>query len=171
MATTPPLKGEAPRSQYIARTGQGVEIDPNEAIFPLVSQLPDGTFRLIGTGFFIASNGIFLTAAHVVEDVLDPSGEAIAPLGLFQFLPGETYKVRPVHMATRHGRSDVAVGVTAPMVHSATGAPFANRCVSLTAAIPQSTQEICTFAYPKTTITAGRPQRVNFAPTYFSGRV
>jgi hypothetical protein len=57
------------------------------------------------------------------------------------------------------------------MIHKATGNPFPNRCVTLSATSPRPGHEVCTFAYPKTTIIPGKPQEIHFAPTYFTGQV
>ena len=49
--------GEAPRESFKAYTDLNQIADPSEAIFPIMSQDSEGTFELIGTGFFIAEQG------------------------------------------------------------------------------------------------------------------
>src|SRR5688572_12506556 len=121
------LFGQAPRGLYRAKAADGNPADPGLAIFPIVTQEPNGVFEFIGAGFFIAENGVFVTAAHVVEAVLDSSGNPTGPFGLFQFLPGGQYYVRPIHRATLHSLADLAVGVATPMHHKTTGKPMPNK--------------------------------------------
>lgn len=169
MSRRPPLYGQAPRGRYSARTGDGQKADLGHAIFPIVTQQQDGLFVAIGTGFFVSENGVFITAAHVVEAVLDEKGNAAGPFGIFQFLPGGHYYVRPIHRTTRHLVSDVAVGVAVPMSHNITGAPMPNKLLTLAARPPQVGSVVCTYAYPKTDIQPGKPQIVRFAPGFFEG--
>jgi hypothetical protein len=164
-----PIAGQAPAGRYRARAGDGKHADLGHAIFPIVTQREDGIFEPIGTGFFVAENGIFLTAAHVVTAVLDNDGNVTGPFGLFQFLPGGQYYVRPIHRATRHLVADVAVGVAVPMHHNTTGAPMPNQLLTLATAPPSLGSPVCTYAYPKTTVVGGKPQTIHFEPAYFDG--
>lgn len=163
------LIGQAPAGRFKATTGNGKDADLGHAIFPIVTQRDDGTFIPIGTGFFVAANGIFITAAHVVTAVHDHDGKVTGPFGLFQFLPGGTYYVRRIDRATRHLVADVAVGVAMPMHHKSTGAPMPNMVLRLAAQPPLLGSPICTYAYPKTTVLGGKPQTVRFEPGYFDG--
>lgn len=164
-----PLKGQAPANLYRARSGDGKDIDLGYAIFPIVSQHENGTFVPIGTGFFVAEQGIFITAAHVVTAVLDQQGNATAPFGIFQFLPDGQYCIRQIHRATRHLVADVAVGVAIPMNHRTTGAPMPNNILQLSKCTPSLGSKVCTYAYPKTTVLSGTQQSINFQPGFFDG--
>jgi len=132
-------------------------------------QQNDGLFVAIGTGFFIAENGVFVTAAHVVQEVLDEHGNATGPLGLFQFLPDNQFYVRPIHRVTRHPVADVAIGVATPMHHKTTGAPMPNKLLTLAVKPPLVGTAVCTYAYPKTVIEPGKPQVIRFELGFFDG--
>ena len=165
------LRGQAPAGRYRSRADDGKDAEPGHAIFPIVTQQDDGTFVPIGTGFFVAEHGVFVTAAHVVTAVLDHAGNSTGPFGLFQFLPGGTYYLRPIHRVTRHLVADVAVGVAVPMHHNVTGAPMPNKVMKISKNPPLMGSSVCTFAYPKTTVMGGKPQRIDFAPAFFDGKV
>jgi hypothetical protein len=165
------LLGEAPKGAYQFHTDDGALGDPSEAVFPILSQDAKGIFSLIGTGFFIAENGIFVTAAHVISAVLDEHDNPTGPLGLFQFSPGGKYYPRPIHCATRHPVADVAVGVAWPMHHNQTGHPLPNKLLSLSTSAPGLGTVVSTYAYPKTTIQRGSPQVIHFEPAFFDGQV
>src|ERR1019366_6247805 len=169
VGTSTDLPGEAPLGTYKVSTGDGKPVSAHEAIFPLVSRDNDGMFSLIGTGFFIAENGVFATAAHVVAGSLYARGNPKSPLGLFQFLPGNQYLYRPVHRAVLHTRADVAVGVAWPARHNETGASPPNKLLTLSSRTARIALSISTYAYPKTTIRASTPQLLNFGGAFFDG--
>lgn len=169
MSKWQPHLGAAPAGKYRARADDGTDVSPNQAVFPIVSQESDGTFVAIGTGFFVAENGIFVTAAHVVSAVLNEHGKATAPFGMFQFAPNNTYRVRPIHRATRHLVADLAVGVASPMHHKVDGTPLPNKVLKLAMHTPDLGRTVCTYAYPRTLVQAGRPQQIEFLPAFVEG--
>jgi hypothetical protein len=171
MPPLPPLKGEADRHSYSAQTADGVELHPNQGIFPLLAQEPDGSFRFVGTAFFVAPAGIFLTAAHVVADVQQGDGNPPQPLAAVQFNADGTYLLRSVHVTARNPRADVAIGYLSPLRHRETSEPYPNRVVTLSATYPRLGDHVVTFAYPKTRVLAGPPHHLDFEPAYFAGKV
>ena len=97
----PELAGEAAPGAYGFRTDKGEPADPGHAIFPIVKYV-DGKMHLIGTGFFITTHGIFVTAKHVLMDPFDRDGRERYPIGIF------------------HPAADVTVGVAQMMHHNRT---------------------------------------------------
>jgi hypothetical protein len=139
-------------------------------IFPIVTQEPSGLFRLIGTGFFITENGLFVSAKHVLLAVLDTRQRQVAPIGLFQFLPNNAYVLRPILRCTSHEVADVAVGVAAPIHHNQTGGLFRNKVLTLTADLPKVGTQVATYAYPASVLVAGEPaQQLHFNAGFYSG--
>jgi hypothetical protein len=165
------LQGEAPSGALRAIAANGDIVNPDEAIFPIVAQAPDGRFRLVGTGFFIAENGVFATAKHVLLDVFDRKGTQTAAIGLVQFLPGDQYLLRPILRCVSHEIADVAVGIAAAATHKETGAPAPNKLLTLTVKQPKLGDPIATYAYPKTVFAGDRSQQMHFYPAYYEGRV
>lgn len=170
MAKTRALIGETPYECFSVRE-DGVALDPNEAIFPIVTQDESGLFRLIGTGFFISQNGIFVTAKHVVTEMLDTKGDPTGPFGIFQFLPDNHYYLRPIHRATHHEIADVAVGVAWPMHLNETDQPLINKLLTLASKPPETGAKVSSYAYPNTTIDSGLPQVISFNPNFFDGQI
>lgn len=165
------LIGEAPKGLYLAQASDGVVVEPNEVVFPILRQEPSKHLHLVGTGFFIAENGIFITAKHVVTSVLDSHGVPRQPLVILQFGAGNTCYQRPVHRCTLHPVVDVAVGVACPMHHNTTGEPLPNKLLRLSATPPPIGGLVATHAYPKTTILHGTPQQVHLEPAFFEGHL
>jgi hypothetical protein len=67
----PALPGEAAPDRYGGRTGDGLPADLGYAVFPIVRYVEHGKIDLLGTGFFIATCGVFVTARHVLKAPFD----------------------------------------------------------------------------------------------------
>jgi hypothetical protein len=80
------LKGSVPEEKIGALDGEGNRADLTKAIFPILKKDKYGDFYLIGTGFFITDNGIFVTAKHVLLDVIDENGGQTHSIFLVQYL-------------------------------------------------------------------------------------
>jgi hypothetical protein len=166
----PELPGEAAAGAYGMRTRGGNSTDPGFAIFPIVRQEAEGKIRLIGTGFFITTGGIFVTAAHVLKDVFDAKGRQLYPIGIVQFVPGNTYIHRPILRNAFHPKADVTVGVAAPMQKGSE--PLTNPILTLTTMPATIETKIMTYAYPKhLNIVRDGVQFIHFAPTFYDGYI
>ena len=140
----------------------------DEAVFPILRQLSSGEWQLIGTGFFITTNGIFATEKHVLMDVLD-RGRQINPIALIQFLPQDKYLLRPIIRCATHEFADVAIGVAARGRNVNDGKELLNKCLILST---RSTRYVCTYAYPKIIVKIEpQKQELHFYPTFYGGQL
>jgi hypothetical protein len=145
------------------RSGQQAAGDGT--IFPICKLKDDDTLRLIGTGFFIATNGLFVTAEHVLR------GEA-GPLYVAHFLENGEYYLRHVMRASLSSESDFAVGALLPMTSKTTGEMLKNTILNLSAHVPAVGETISTFAYPETEMHyGGSPSSINFVSNWYHGTV
>jgi len=168
----PDLGGEAAPGAYDLRTADGVPANPGLAIFPIVRYDSETRVRLLGTGFFITTTGLFVTAAHVLRAVFDRKGRQRFAIGMIHFLPDNIYYLRPILRAALHPRADVAVGVAAPMARNTDGEPLKNPILTLTTVRPALGTKVVTFAYPRhQNSVSGDVQQVHLAPTYYDGNV
>jgi Trypsin-like peptidase domain len=165
----PELPGEAAPGRYGIKTADGVPAEPGYAIFPIV-RYEEGKIHLIGTGFFITTGGIFVTAAHVLKDVLDAKGHQKYPIGILQFVPGNVFIQRPIVRSAFHPKADVTVGVAAPMQKGTD--PLVNPVLTLTATPVALETRVMTYAYPKhlNIVDDGR-QFIHVAPTFYDGYI
>lgn len=136
---------------YEFRSESGDRAESSDAIVPIIKQV-DGKFKLVGTGFFISRNGIFVTAKHVLQDVLDDDGKATCPIGIVQFLPNNAYLLRPIIRSCSNTVSDISVGVLAEVKHKKTGKILENRVLTLTFGEQKIGERVVTNAYPESTI-------------------
>lgn len=147
----------------------GTPAEGNHAIFPICTLDSKRRLALIGTGFFICTNGLFVTAKHVL---MDQSGTSpIQPLTAIQFIPGGQYLRRPVTNISVNN-TDVAIGSLASGTHNVTGEPLLNPILTLTTEVPNPTSIITTFAYPKSFVKDDDLSReIHFETTWHSGYI
>jgi hypothetical protein len=169
----PQLPGEAPSDAYGMHTGDGNPINPGHAVFPIMRYDGGGRMYLLGTGFFITTNGLFVTARHVLMDTFDRNGRQRFPIGIIQFLHNNVWIDRPILRCGYNSVADVAVGVAAPVRRNSDGEPLRNSILTLTLLRPSLHVQVVTYAYPKhaNLILPDGTQHINFAATYYDGQI
>lgn len=143
----------------VFRDGAGNPANPAECIFPIFQQNDSGLWKPLGTGFFICSNGFFVTAKHVLTD---NQGVLLSALVGVQIMPrGETprIRIRPIIKVTLHETADLAVGFLAYQGKD-------NSAFHLTERLPVKGDTISTFAISRLGVVAleGRKFELQFAP-------
>jgi hypothetical protein len=165
------MRGEADQTKFTVNAGNGEPADAKEAIFPIFRTDQAGMLHLLGTGFFITRLGIFVSAKHVFEDVIDANDRVNDGLTIIQFDKYNKYYLRPVTAFVLHGLADVAVGVCAPMSHKVTREPLYNKVLTLSSKHPRIFDVIYTYAYPGTKVIYGDKQEVQVSPKFYAGTV
>lgn len=158
-------------AEFVFTTDDGIPAKGSEAIFPIL-KVEAGQWAAIGTGFFISTNGVFLTAWHVLKEALNDEGTMNCDgIAAFQFLPDNHYLIRPVLRSCHHRKSDIAIGVLAP-ARDQTGAHLANKIMSLTTRPQPVGEEIVTWAFPQTKIEQHKEkQAIRFQSNFYSGAI
>jgi Trypsin-like peptidase domain len=151
-----PLGGEAdPNSWHFQRADQeGPLPNPVGHTFPILTHNSLGVWELVGTGFYISSDGLFVTARHVVKHVLD-DGRQIAPLVIVHqhsdtglFGPSQVL-FRPIMQCWLGNPADVALGVAATATNNQTGEHLRHWCWPLSWSIPADGEHVGTYAFPQ----------------------
>ena len=92
-------------------TINGVNIEPLQAIFPILKEIGEGKNQMIGTGFFITKIGHFVTAKHVIEDIYNIQERMQSnPIHAIHFVEGFSVLVRNITAIIVHNNSDLAIG-------------------------------------------------------------
>lgn len=167
------LQGVMPKgkAQFLDSKGQDYRLQ--EIVFPIFKQDENGVVNLIGTGFFIANQGIFLTAKHVLMDVFDNKDNQIQHIFLVQLLDNGSYVSRPIVRCVSHDKADISVGLAASM-NSNTKGDLKNRYIPLSFKTPNLGQIVFTYAYPQTQIEAldsEFSQKIHLYPDFFEGKI
>src|SRR5437867_7786439 len=98
-------------ASFIAVDGTGATVEPHTAIFPILKEVGPGQTRLVGTGFFITMLGHFVTAKHVIQDVIhQTTGAQTGYLHALHFVESSQVLVRHITRVCFHNDSDVAIG-------------------------------------------------------------
>jgi hypothetical protein len=63
---------------YRAVTRDGTEIEPSAGIVPIMKEVEEDRYAVIGTGFYITRYGLFMTAAHVLSELVNWKEQKIA---------------------------------------------------------------------------------------------
>jgi hypothetical protein len=179
MTNLPPhrLGGEIDPSHYnFSRLGKdGPLPNPTGHTFPLITHDANGQWSLIGTGFYVNDRGLFVTARHVIEEVL-LDGKQISPLVIVHlrsetglFGPSE-FHLRPIRECWLGDPADIALGVAAQATNRATGEVMTNWTWTLSWAVPPNGAMAATYAFPNHAVDDDG-HRIRFAPHAYGGRI
>jgi hypothetical protein len=163
--------GQAEERHFEVTDNSGNLVHIREVVFPILKIVNETTWDFIGTGFFIAENGLFATAKHVLLDALDKESNKLHRLFIIHWLPDSAYIIRNVQYIVLHSSIDVGVGSVWPRIHAQTGEPLLAKQLILTAEQPVIGESISTFAYPKTIVHHDPQPKIFFNPRYYTGRL
>jgi hypothetical protein len=173
----PKLGGEADPNSWHFSASHGPLPNLVGHTFPLLTHNPSGIWRLIGTGFYISGDGLFVTARHVIDDVLDGDRQ-VAPLAIMHlwsesglFGP-ESYLLRPIMQCWLGDRADVALGAAATATNHQTGVNLTHWSWPLSWAVPQVGAPAATYAFPNHSVEhTATGQVFRFSPDLYPGDV
>jgi V8-like Glu-specific endopeptidase len=155
-----------------AVTKDGIEVEPQTAIFPILKEIGKGKNQMIGTGFFITKIGHFVTAKHVIEDVYDiASGVQTNPIHAVHFVEGAKILIRNITSISSHNNSDIVVGKMDYHTVDATGEPLFNKVPTFTITPPPINSPVVTFAYPETDKIFTKGESGAFRAGYYQGEL
>jgi hypothetical protein len=170
---TPPLGGESAPDQFGFISGDGIAVDGSPAVFPIIRSYPDGKIDLLGSGFFISTNGLFVTARHVLQAPFDTrTGRQVFPIAMVHFHDEGSYLIRPILRCALHPLADLTVGVVAPMKRNSDGAHLGNKILTLNMDPVDPGTRVTTYAYPRyESVMTGNRQIFNVVPGFYDGKI
>jgi hypothetical protein len=177
--TLPPLPGTAPDESWRIGNADRDLADGRLAIFGIVARSPEtppnlrgnAPGRLLGTGFYLLTNGGFATARHVAEEALEAMAQSEHTVGLIYALPGGLLVYRPIWKFFLHPTADLAFGIPHEIIDNSTGMAFRAKVLSLEREPPPLGAPISTWAYPlHTTVQDSEGhERLYLQPAFYDG--
>lgn len=171
------LGGEADPNTWHFSAQHGPLPNPVGHTFPLLTHDTAGSWRLIGTGFYVSGDGLFVTAKHVIEDVFD-GDQQVLPLAIMHlrsesglFGPQE-YLMRPVMQCWLGDNADVALGAAALTTNRATEGVLSHWSWPMSWTTPAMGAVAATYAFPNHSITQTESGQVfRFRPDLYRGTI
>ena len=133
---------------HLAKRGDGRLISATTGVFPILTELEKGQLQVIGTGFYITRYGLFLTARHVFDHIIEADAPSSQSLRIFHDT-GETVHIRRVTRISYSNYADIALGEADNFLSKAPNNPLANIRPKLTLQVPREASKLITFAYPE----------------------
>ena len=158
---------------HVARTSDGVAVHPGEVVIPILVERSPRLFSVVGTGFFITRYGLFLTAKHVLEEIVDANTGTVNSAFVLQRIGEDLYRLRSIRKVWWLGGADVGAGQADNRNAEEPGRPLMNRLSRLTRMIPAPGQVVTTYAYPGNVTLDLTDIAANHAigANYFAGRM
>lgn len=133
------------------RRGDGLRLPPGAGVVPVLKEVGDKQLKVVGTGFFVTRYGLFATAKHVLEELVDWNARTVLRAYVLQD-DAEQLFIRQITGISLSNTADVAIGqadnrVGQPQPH---GPP--NLRAPLAFSRPQVGETLVSFAYPENAV-------------------
>jgi hypothetical protein len=127
-------------------------IDPKYGVFPILKEVSKERLSVIGTGFYLTRYGMFITAKHVMDELVDWKKKEIK-VSYVCHLPNETeVHLRRIRNAALLDNFDLAICQADNYVEKFPERPLVNMRPGLSTKIPSPGDSLVTFAYPENKI-------------------
>ncbi len=128
--------------------GDGVPIDPRSAVVPILKEISKGKLSVVGTGFYISRYGLFLTAKHVLDELVLGNKKEIGVGYICHSANNETVHLRRILSVSLLEPADLAVGQSDTYESKYPDDPLMNMRCGLSIREPSEGEELVTYAYP-----------------------
>ena len=131
-----------------ARLGDGQIISATSGVVPILQELEKGKLQVIGTGFYITRYGLFLSARHVFDHILESDDPSSETLRIFHDT-GKEIHIRHITKITVSNQADIALGQADNFLDKIPDNPLVNLRAKLTLEVPKAGTKLISFAYPR----------------------
>ena len=95
---------------HLALRGDGTPIQPGDGSIPIMKEISEGKLAVIGTGFYITRYGLFLTAKHVLDELVDKEGHFSSVAYVLHLADENSVHLRRILTITLLNPADLATG-------------------------------------------------------------
>jgi len=133
----PSLPGTAPAGSWKITTADLDDGDGRLAIFAIVVRDTPTSLRLLGTGFYLVTNGGFATAAHVALEAQKCMLETPNSVAVVHTISDGVSIFRAIWKFFIHPTADIAFGVAHEIIDDNTGLAYRAKVLSLDTGCPK----------------------------------
>jgi len=97
----------------LAKNADSTEVNPRAVVVPIMKEIETGKLMIVGTGFYVTRYGLFLTAQHVLNELVmnEPKeldvGYILHPVGNNNF----THHIRRIRSVSFLQIADLALDI------------------------------------------------------------
>jgi len=135
--------------EHKAFNGDGDSIDPSDIAIPIFKEIENGKLSIIGTGFYITRYGLFLTAKHVLDDLLIEDRTKIGKAFICHRVSKSEVHLRNILSVNLLDPVDLAIGQANTYENIYPNNPLTNMRCELSKHVPSVGEELVTYAYPE----------------------
>jgi len=134
----------------MAKNADSTKVNPRAVVVPIMKEIETGKLMIVGTGFYVTRYGLFLTAQHVLNELVmnEPKeldvGYILHPVGDNNF----THHIRRIRSVSFLQIADLALGQAENFVDKYPDNPLLNLRPHLTTEVPYIGSPLITYAYP-----------------------
>ncbi len=158
-----------------AQTEDGRRVFPLNGIVPLLLETAPRKYKIVGTGFYITTYGSVMTAAHVVEDLVenhDATGQLVSPRYLLHTTGISRIQMRVIREVRVSSLYDIAVLHTGKLASVADVSHPKNMLGIHSSVRPPIGARIVTFGYPQNaTMDFNKADTAIFVADAFEGKL
>ncbi len=136
----------------ISHRGNGELIHPGTGIVPIMKEVGEKRFSIIGTGFYVTRYGLLVTAKHVLEDLIAENGTSLVRNYICHLAPENAIYLRPIRKAHLLKKADIGIAQADNFLDSFPANPLQNLRATLSTQLPPEGAPLRTYAYPENAI-------------------
>lgn len=125
----------------------GKPVHPAKGSFPILHPKGNRRLAVVGTGFWITSYGLFVTAAHVVDEFI--ADDRLTTAFALHLASETTIHLRKITCVARLNAVDLAICQANNYLEKYPNDPLMNLRVRLTTTAPKVGSKLVTYAYPQ----------------------
>lgn len=142
------MHGETKEMAHKSVNGDGTSIDPSSGVVPVLKEISKGKLSVVGTGFYISRYGLFLTARHVLYDLVLDNNKKIGVGYICHSANNETVHLRRILSVNLLESADLAIGQSDTYESKYPDDPLMNMRCELSIREPSEGEGLVTYAYP-----------------------
>jgi S1-C subfamily serine protease len=154
----------------VVKSTLGEEANASDAIVAIFAGNPGRDVRFLGTGFFIWSGGLLITARHILDDVRNDRMQ-LDCIWAVHVLRNKTFYIRNFRKSYENKKSDIAVVALDQPQHNVTREVLPNTSLCLFPEMPKVGDIVFTAAYPRTTVLNSGKSTARIQLDRYDGRV